>query len=113
MRIDGHELVVVVLVGTQVARIAAAAVGITRVVHTGAEIPVVEILVLMIEAEGVADFLTDNELPPGRSVVRGRGKVRVVHPDRALRDVAAAHPNLGDAEPSVVAVSTVADLVTA
>src|SRR6266576_6506605 len=72
--------------------------------------------VLMVETEGVSYFLTHDVLALVGVVVgiaRAGPEVVVVHLDRALHDVRAARlePDRGDAEPAVVTVARVADLV--
>src|SRR5215218_2323709 len=83
---------------------------VVGVVHAGPEIGVVEVLVLMVEAEGVADLLAHYHLSPrGRVVLRGV-EVSIVDLGSALHDVAAANPDLSQAEPAVGAIRCVADL---
>src|SRR5678816_4639779 len=78
---------------------------IARVVHAGVEIRVVEVFVLMIKAEGMANFLAGHEVAPRRRVIRCALKVTVVELRRALGDVdGVSDPDLGDAEPTVEAV---------
>src|SRR6266516_5144918 len=100
MAVDDVDLLIVVRVGMQVAQLIVRAIRIAGVVHAGAEISVIEIRVLMIEAEGMADFLAHHELAPRRSVVLARIEVRVVDFDRPLYDVTAtSDPDLRDAQP--------------
>src|SRR5882672_6880260 len=108
--VDDDKLVVIVLVRLCV-------VGrVRRIVHARAstagveQIGVVEVLVLVGESELVPDFLIHHETAPGGCVVLGRVEIGVVHLDRALRDMKTADPDLGDTEPSGVAVGTVAHL---
>src|SRR5215217_9472028 len=84
--------------------------GIVSVVHARPEVRGVEVLVLVIETEGVADLLAHHQVPPCSGVVLCGVEVRIVDLGSALRDVLAADPDLGDAKPAVVAVGTVADL---
>src|SRR6266508_2098697 len=81
-----------------------AALRVARVVHAGVDVPVVEVLVLVVEAEGVADLLAHHVLLLGRP-----HGVRVVHFCDALRDVAIRpDPDLRNAQPAVEAVGRVA-----
>ncbi len=64
--VDDVQLLIVMCVRARVAR---RAVGITRVIHAGAQVGVVEIFVLVVETERVAHFLADDELSPTRCVV--------------------------------------------
>src|SRR6266536_1612929 len=103
--VDGDQFVVVVLVGVLVG---ARVVG---VVHAGAEVRVGEVLVLVVQPEGVPDLLADDQLPPGGGVVLGGVEVGVVELDGALGDVhAAGHRDRRHAQPAGVAVGRVADL---
>jgi hypothetical protein len=84
---------------------------VVGVVHARPEIGVVEDLVLMVEAEGVADFLAHHHLPPRGRVVLSGAEIRIVDLGSALHDVAAAvDPDLSEAEPVVLAIRCVADL---
>src|SRR5882724_9628934 len=108
VRINRHQFVVIVLVWVFVVR---RPVWIARVVHAGAQILVIEICVLVIEAEGVADLLTTHEVSPSRRVVSRGIEIRVVQLHRALRDVSAAtDPYLCHAKPSRIAIVRVTDL---
>src|SRR6266496_301893 len=81
------------------------------VVHARSEIRVIEVRVLVIEAERVADLLAGYEVSPRSSVVLRLVEIVVIQLHSALRDVSAASdPNLGDAEPAGVAVAGIADL---
>src|SRR5215208_6712550 len=84
---------------------------VVGVVHARPEIGVVEVLVLMVESEGVAYLLAHHHLPPRGRVVLGGAEIRVIDFGSACRDMlAAADPDLGEAEPAVLAVRCVADL---
>jgi len=106
MRVNGFELLVVVLIRVLVRR------RIARVIHAGPERGIVEVLVLVIEPERVTHLLAHYQLSPRRRVVRCGIEIGVVHLDGTLRDVAAADPDLRDAQPAVIAVRAVADLNT-
>ena len=88
------------------------AVRVVRVIHTGAEIRVCEILVLMIEPERMPDLLThDKVLPSGRAVLR-QSEIGIVQFHNGLRDVAvlaSIHPYLCDAEPAVLTIRAIAN----
>src|SRR5439155_23445639 len=107
---DNYSLVVVVLVRHGVVA------RVRRIIHARAstagvkQIGVVEVLVLAGESQLVPDFLVHHEAVPGGCIVLRRVEISVVHSDRALRDVNTTDPDLGDAEPSVVAVAPVAHL---
>src|SRR5215208_4537535 len=102
-------MLVRMLVGERTVR-AEGAGWVVGVVHARPQIGVVEPLVLVVEAEGVAYLLAHHKLPPGGRVVLRHREVRVVHLSRALRDVFAAYPDLSEAEPVVLAILCVADL---
>src|SRR5215207_563181 len=84
--------------------------GVISVVHARTEVRVVEDLVLMIEAQSVADLLAHHKVSPGGRVVLWGVEIRIIHLGGALRDVLAANPDLRESQPSVVAVGAVADL---
>jgi len=98
MGINEAQFFVVMSVGVLVS------VWVTGIVHAGAEIGIVKILILVIEAESVADFLADDHLPPGGSIVRSGIEISVIHLGNALGNVRAGNPDLGDAQPAIVAV---------
>ena len=77
---------------------------IIRIIHTGAEIGIVEVFILMIQPEGVPDFLTHHEIAPRWCIVCRRIEVRVVELGHSFGNVTAADPYLSEAEPAVVAV---------
>lgn len=83
---------------------------VIRIIHTASEVRVVEVRVLVIEAEGVPDLLAHHEIPPRRGVVRRGVEVRVVHLDYPLGDMAATEPDLRQPEPAIGTVLAVADL---
>lgn len=93
-------------VGVLVTRRAARFVSI---IHARSQISVVKGLVLMVEAEEVAGFLTHDEGPPGGGVVCFGIKVGVVEFGDALSNVVTGDPNLGQAEPAVSPVGVVTD----
>ena len=82
---------------------------VVGVVHARPEIGVVEVLILMVEAEGVADLLAHHHLPPRGRVVLSGAEIRIVDLGSALHDVA-ANPDLSHAEPAVGAIRCVAHL---
>ena len=105
--VDRHQLVVIMLVGILVCA------RVVRVVHASLEVRVVEGLVLVIEAECVADFLAHHQVSPWGGVVLGVPRVvevRVVELNNTLRDVAATNPDLSQAEPAISTVFVAADL---
>src|SRR5829696_43225 len=104
VRVDDLQLFVVVLVGMLVGG------RVTRVVHARPEVSIVEVLVLVVQPQGVADFLAHHQVPPGGGVVLRGVEVRIVDLGGALRDVLTAYPDLGESQPAVVAVLPVADL---
>src|SRR3989344_8039828 len=71
-----------------------------RVIHAGAEIVVVEDLVLVVEPKRVRNFLARNETLPVSCVVFCRVEVRVVELHGTLRNMRSAYPDRRDAEPS-------------
>ena len=81
---------------------------IVCVIHTRTKISIVEIFILMVQTQRVANFLTRNQIPPGRGVVRGCVEVTVVQFHRTLRNVRTGGPHLCNAEPTIEAVSVVA-----
>src|SRR5215211_4658920 len=83
---------------------------VVGVVHARPEIGVVEVLVLMVEAEGVADLLTHYHVSPSGRVVLFAFEICIVDFGSTLHDVATVDPDLGYAEPAVGAISIVADL---
>src|SRR5215213_3215780 len=83
---------------------------VVGVVHARPEIGVVEDLVLMVEAEGMADLLTHHQVSPGGRVVLCGFEIRVVDLGSALHNVATVDPDLCYAEPAVGAIPIVADL---
>lgn len=109
MGVDGSLFLVIVRVGVLVA---GRAIRVVRLIHAGAEVRVIEdlVLVIKIKAERVADFLAQNELPPRGGVVRCRVEIGIVHLGDTLRDVGATDPDLGDAQPTVDAILSIAHL---
>ena len=106
--VDDIELLVVVSVRAQIAR---RTVWIARVIHTGPQVAIVEVFVLVIETECVSHFLADDRLTPTWRVVLSLAEVRVIDLHGALRDVAAAgDPDLRDAEPTSAPIGGVANL---
>src|SRR5215210_4894726 len=91
-------------------RTANTTVRVIGVVHARPEVRVVGDLILVVEAEGVAELLAHHQLPARRCVVLWGAEVGAVHLGRGLRDVLAAGPYLSDAQPAILAVGTVADL---
>ena len=81
---------------------------IIGVIHTGTEIRIVEILILVVQSQRVANLLTRNQIPPGCRVVRGCIEVAVVHFHTTLRNVRTGDPHLCNPEPTIEAVSVVA-----
>jgi hypothetical protein len=65
MLVDQRQLVVIVLIRTEVITRAVVARGVVCIIHAGSEICVIKILVLVVEPERVADFLTGHKLAPG------------------------------------------------
>ena len=104
MRVNQIQLVVVMLVGILVCA------RVVRVVHARPQVCIIERLVLVIEAEGVADFLAHHQVSPWGGIVVGGVEVGVVELNSTLRDVAATNPDLSQAEPAVVPVLFTADL---
>lgn len=102
--VNGLQLRVVVSIGVLVA------FRTTGVVHAGAEVFVIEVLVLMAQPEIVADLLAHHQLAPGRRIVAGGPEVAVVELGGALHDMAAAGPDLRQPQPAVIAVQRIADL---
>ena len=105
VRINGHELVVVVLVGMLIGR------GVRGVIHARTERRIIKVLILVIKPKGVPGFLTHHQIPPRGSVVLGRIEIGVIHFDGSLGDVQSIDPDLRDTEPAVAAVGRVANLV--
>jgi len=82
-----------------------------RVVHATSQVRVVGVLVLVIEAEGVADLLAHHQTPVRGGVVLRLIKVRVVDLYVGPTDVVAGGDRYGgDTQPARVAVANVADL---
>jgi len=98
MGINDSQLLIVVGVGVLVSA------WVTGIVHAGAEIGIVKILILVVEAESVADFLTNDHLSPGWTVVIGGIEISIVHLGHCLSDMETRDPDLGDTKPAVVAV---------
>src|SRR5215208_3603978 len=103
-------MLVRMLVGERTVR-AEGAGWVVGVVHARPQIGVGVILVLVVEAEGVAYLLAHHKLPPGGRVVLCGVEVRIVDLGSARHDVlAAVYPDLSKAEPVVLAIRRVADL---
>ena len=97
--VDQLQLLVVVCVGAWV-------IERIGVIHAGVQVR--PRLVLVSQAPVVPDLLADHVLPVRlRVAVDGIRQVRVVHLGRALGDMAASDPNLGQAKPAVGAVGVV------
>ena len=87
------------------------AIGIARVIHTGTEVWIVEILILMVKPKVMRNFLAHDKPPPGRSVVSGSVKIRIIHLGNGLSDMyTTSNPYLRDTKPAVVAVSGITGL---
>src|SRR5688500_12192619 len=101
--VDVKQLLVIVLIRMLIAQ------RIVCVIHTGSEIRVIEIFVLMIESESVSDFLAHHEISPGHCIVSRSIKIRIIELNVRRSDVIAANRNSGNSEPAVKTVSVVAD----
>src|SRR3989338_7705455 len=82
---------------------------IVRIIHACSEVRIAESLILMIKTEGMTNLLTQHKILPCRGVICCGIEVRIIHFDDPLRNVAAAYPDLRDAEPSIIAILPVAD----
>src|SRR5919112_1623896 len=103
-------MLVWVLVGERTVR-AEGAGWVVGVVHARTQIGVGLILVLVVEAEGVAYLLAHHHVSPCSRVVLRGVEVSIVDLGSACRDVAAAaYPDLSEAEPPVRTIRGVADL---
>src|SRR6266511_30967 len=98
MGVDDRELVVVVLIRVGARRVRVALVLV--VIHAG--VLRAAVLALMSETERVADLLAYHVLLLGQV-----HRVGIIHLRNPLRDVAAAEPDLREAEPAIEAVGIV------
>lgn len=72
VRINTNQLIVVVFIRVLVCA------WIVRVIHTRSQVCIVEILVLMVQSQRVANFLTRNQISPRRGVVCRRVEIGIV-----------------------------------
>src|SRR5919112_693950 len=102
-------MLVWVLVGERTVR-AEGAGWVVGVVHARPEIGVGVVLILVVEAEGMADLLTHHHVSPSGRVVLCAVEICIVDFGSTLHNVATADPDLGQAEPAVGAILIVAYL---
>src|SRR5437867_2152813 len=110
--VDAQQFIVVAPVGTGVG---GRPIGIAGVIHTGPQIRIVEIRVLMVEAKSMSDLLAGYQSPPGWSVIlRPGAEVCVIEFHCTLDDVVTCRqPDLGYAKPPGVAIGSAANFVAA
>ena len=110
--VDAQQFIVVAPVGTGVG---GRPIGIAGVIHTGPQIRIVEIRVLMVEAEGMSDLLAGHQCTPGwRVILRPGAEVCVIEFHCALGNVVTCgQPDLGDAKPPGIAIGGATDFVAA
>ena len=89
--VDAQQLIVVALIGMLVRA------WVVRVVHARAKIRIIEVGVLMVQSESVADFLAGDEIAPngGESGIRTHDTVSRIH---AFQACALSHSAIPPAE---------------
>src|SRR5262245_48525431 len=92
MSVDAYQLLIIMCIRML---IAGRPVGIAGVVHTGTQVWIVEVLVLVIEAKIMSNLLTHHQATPGGSVVLSLVEIRIIHFGDSLGDMRTARgPNL-------------------
>src|SRR6266702_3684904 len=109
---DAQQFIVVAPVGTCIGR---RSIGIAGVIHASSQILIVEIRVLVVEAESMSDLLAGYQSPPGWGVIlRPGAEVRVIEFHCTLGNVVTCRqPDLGYAKPPGVAIGSAANFVAA
>src|SRR5688572_10041573 len=111
MFVNGYKLGKVMSVGMFITW---GTIGITGVIHAGAKVSIVKVLVLMVESKVVGNLLAHDQTMPGRRIVLSLVEVRIIYFGRSLIYMrGSSDPNLSYAQPAGSAIGSITGFYTA